>query len=48
LIATSSIAAALSEWIEIEPRSNGIRDRPAHVERVGDATIPASSVNGFP
>src|SRR6266705_1581096 len=28
LIATSSIAAALSEWIEIEPRANGIRDRP--------------------
>ena len=36
-ILTSSIAAAESEWIDTEPRSNGIREPLGHVERVGDA-----------
>ena len=49
LIVTSSIAAAESEWIETEPRSNGIRERPfAMSSASATRTIPASRVSGLP
>ena len=48
-ISTSSIAAAESEWMDTEPRSNGIRDRPfARSSASATRTMPASIVSGRP
>ena len=46
---TSSTAAAESEWIETEPRSNGMRERPFAMSRASATRrTPASSVSGSP
>ena len=48
-LAGHEIAAALSEWIEIEPRANGILERPCSMSSASATrTIPASSVSGLP
>ena len=42
-------AAALSEWIEIEPRANGMRERPCSMSSASATRrMPASSVSGSP
>ena len=46
---TESTAAADTEWMEVEPASNGMRERPLAMSSASAMrTIPASSVSGLP